>query len=725
VRHRTGFVLCSCLVGCLLASSGSSSPVADDPIAFTGHGAMFDSQGRQIAVTQEFLEQAQGLYLYALDHLADGALRSRIDAERARLLQGRDWDPQSRMIANSAIIDRLLDELDPLDKLSDLRGKNRLIEQYLRSGLPLAAHTPTSPLPASLGRVLDSWKPAARPAGATSTNAERLQYIADCKACGVPIPPDWGDPKWVNKGQQTKVFISVGQYAEVYIYQSTDPEGVCYALPRRTTADDSGDIGLLGIICLGKQSSRACFWDNQSGGRSFIVGKNQSVALTQFEGGPGLKEGESSGPGRCSSCHSGENPFIIHPSTALATAVPSDERFGNDWYKPMVHPSWPQNEGPTDILDATAPNDSTPAGPDQGCLNCHVKGDAGRFPMISAHISEYCSAVLGGAIGSTMKTYANRYPNHASKLQDQCSLQIPIPNFTVNSTNPTGCGFGFTFCPQPANVTADGTISTTYSGGPTKFVWGICETTGLDQPCVCSCGFDESADLDTPGTRDFGNLAPGTYRIRLRTKSGPMDLTRSWDVSIPTPDQCSATATDLALVSAEFRDGAVALSWAGPAAFVATLQRQKDGGGWSDLAGLTSTGDGRLSFADADVVPGGHYDYRLALDRDGTRVFVGEAHVAIPMAAGFTVGVPRPTPSNGAVRVGFSLPAAGSVRLEVLDAAGRVLSRRELPALAPGWHDVEASEARRLPGGIYFLRVTRLGTSDGGDARTARLLIVR
>ncbi len=427
----------------------------DDPIAFTGHGVMIDREGRPIDVTPEFIEEVQAMYLGALSQLATPSQREGLAAETSRLLDGRGWDPQSRLIINSALIDWLLDEVDPIGRLTDIRGKNKLIQWYLQSRLFEPRMGDRFAHPDQLIELLAERARSGTRVAAETPLADKLAYIEDCKSCGVPIPPDWGPAnfgagKWVKIGvplpREYNFLWSAGTgFVEVYKYTSADPVGWCIALPR--SADAAGDIKLLGIICVGKASSRACFWDNQRDGVPFDIAKTANVALTDFDGGPGLKKGEA-GPGTCTACHAGENPYIVHPGTALETA----SEFADDWYKPLVHPSWPQNPGPSDLLVTVMPDAATPAAANAGCLSCHRQGAgrAGRFPTISKHLDmNYCFIVDRATRPSTAtESYTmpsddvqGTYPNHTSALLAECAKNRPFPAFTINGVNPAPLDF--------------------------------------------------------------------------------------------------------------------------------------------------------------------------------------------------------------------------------------------------------------------------------------------
>ncbi len=229
-----------------------------------------------------------------------------------------------------------------------------------------------------------------------STLNSGAAYRTECGNAGVPVPPDWGSAQWVQHGGDlSPLFIGLGLRARVFVYKSTSPEGVCYALPR----DDGSDIQLLGIICMGKTSSNVCFWDNQQGDTGFTIPVGASRPIADFAGGAELFGGSG---GTCTTCHSGENPYVIHPGSALDLSDIGVATMPNNWYDPLVHPNWPQNAGPL----ATMP--PAPGG-QSACTSCHVQGNAGRFPMISTANNiggglggSYCQSVLERALLLTM-----------------------------------------------------------------------------------------------------------------------------------------------------------------------------------------------------------------------------------------------------------------------------------------------------------------------------------
>jgi hypothetical protein len=247
---------------------------------------------------------------------------------------------------------------------------------------------------------------------ATETTNARQAFTNSCALKGVPIPPDMYTGSWKNLGQIDDPFISTNLYAELWIYVSQNPPGVCLALPRYVTSGTNApatnaNIELLGLICMGYKAQAdgncyACFWDNPAANRP--AGTNPPVAgywkrgvarpLTNFIGGVNLNDPGQIAGGQCTDCHAGQNSFVVHPQkTAFlgAYAAVKDPGIkahganlnGDTWYKPFgVDPSWPMNPNP---------------GVDQigKCVDCHQSGKkAGRLPAIYDGDPGYAQVVL-------------------------------------------------------------------------------------------------------------------------------------------------------------------------------------------------------------------------------------------------------------------------------------------------------------------------------------------
>jgi hypothetical protein len=376
------------------ARTGDVADLRNEPVAYIGHGAIFDRNGKEIRVTPKFARDAEQFYVSALLKIADEKTRS----EYALITKDfasttKSLDTRGKLFVESAMAEKAIGDVRPTEA-AEIYGKIALLKQST-----LAEFKPPS---AVAELMLKAGLPAAN-LTMFSTVPATPDYVSQCSEAGVPVPPDWGDPRWVSQGTLAgnQVFISQNATAEVFTYQSIDPEGMCVALPR-----SKGDtISLLGIICLSKVKSNACFWDNQQDKVNYPIQKGAVVPLTQFAGGPALDGGTG---GVCTECHAGENPYIIHPGTNLGppklAALPL---MGNGWYKPLVDPSWPQNPGPTNILASVISTGK--------CTVCHARpGPGGRFPEVSQLKGKgYCATVLPSAIKRTMPPGSPNNPSYA------------------------------------------------------------------------------------------------------------------------------------------------------------------------------------------------------------------------------------------------------------------------------------------------------------------------
>jgi hypothetical protein len=242
-------------------------------------------------------------------------------------------------------------------------------------------------------------------------------YINECIAAGVPIPPPIGqlDPAgltgWKIQGfiPGTQQFI-VGTPAEVRTFQSSSPVGMCIALPRYSNATKT-TVSLDGVICLGKATSKVCFWDNQMNGSGFSFASGTKIPIGvadltinpagQYQAG-GFELNNGSG-GVCTDCHAGQNPYIVHPNVdlgggagplmgALNQSPLNLPTFSVSRYDPLVSASWPQNQ-----------LSHSPALVPAVCSGCHVAGGfAGAFPHLSSELNAYCNTILAQAITKTM-----------------------------------------------------------------------------------------------------------------------------------------------------------------------------------------------------------------------------------------------------------------------------------------------------------------------------------
>jgi hypothetical protein len=394
------------------------------PVAASGHGTIFDSDGTPLRPTRELIARTVEFYLRAVtaDEKAR-ALRADMQDRIRSVTEELGLEPA---IGHTVLVDLLAQETAVRDADRIAAIMTALRRAYfidILSGDPHELHLHhNSGWPEDIRAKLEG-------IGVVTyalTEAGGEEYLRECSDSGVPNPPNWqgrnnpggsnpGDDDrgpWKSEGGQTLNFASSAPVSHVYSYDtasvSGQPDGLCVALPRIT----GSTIGLLGIICLGRETGKACFWDNSG------LDIDEARPISDWKGGVDL-----GGVDVCSDCHSGESPYVVHPGTAIDIGAAQDSPV---WYEPLVKASWPQNPGPTGLLTYL------PLGPMDGdCRDCHNQSYAGRFPEVGA-LPQYCSTVLSNAVVQTMPPGMPGdpdYAKHINALRAFCSQ--PSPDGTV------------------------------------------------------------------------------------------------------------------------------------------------------------------------------------------------------------------------------------------------------------------------------------------------------
>lgn len=177
-----------------------------------------------------------------------------------------------------------------------------------------------------------------------------------------------------------------------------------------------------------------------------------------------------------------------------------------------------------------------------------------------------------------------------------------------------------------------------------------------------------------------------------------------------------------ALVSAVWQDDAAQLAWYGGALALTevTVLRDEDGAGWTDVATITGDGEGMVRFADAAVLPGHRYGYKLRFNESGVERFAGEAYISIPAGRlAIQAVAPNPVMSNR-LRLRASLAQTGPARVRVLDLAGRVVRDQEAPTNLTGAFEMSLDGRAPLRPGVYIVELRQ------GSARaTTRFTYLR
>lgn len=398
------FAVSALLMGVLVSSR--AEPFEAEPIAYVGHGGFFNVDGQQITVTPEFVAKAQAYYRKKLMAAATVDRRKSLRTFEGGLTNGLKLQNSDQLVAQQRALTWFAlsapaGEVDPRTL-----GKLRALDYQLgaaASGNATTTFMKVKPfkLNSDLAARL-TLAPTPGPAGPGTINSGKA-YIEECRTAGVPIPPTIGKLDPAGKvGWKTLGFIPeatqfiVNTPAELRSFETET--GLCFALPRYED-ESRAVVALDGVICFSKTTAKTCFWDNQTNTTPFEVPAGTLVPIGEADLSinadgkyqAGGKELEGGSGGICSECHAGENPFIIHPKANLGgILMGSVSAFGPDHYTPLVAASWWQNQ-------QMEPDAGVP---DQ-CGQCHVQGDAGRFPKLAIAPKAYCD-ILTQAIKRTM-----------------------------------------------------------------------------------------------------------------------------------------------------------------------------------------------------------------------------------------------------------------------------------------------------------------------------------
>ena len=388
-----------------------------DPISSVAHGSIIGTDGNIITPNENFILGVQEYYIQTIwktfnkNYLKTGE-------EIKRTIYNL---VTNKVLANAIFLDWLLEKEQP-EKIMHIAVANDALRWYYISNIQKDPILPTGDEPWAKGIETEIAVKFVNAGMDIFIEApSNAFYMRQCLEAGVPIPDNLFDDTWERLGFFEH---SSNRPSELMIYRSSDPAGFCLA--RNDYVD--GISGFYGLICLGTQSSNACFF--QDHGITFSGDKNIS------ELGIGISLG-------CTFCHAGENPFIVHPEDPVFMEAATLKRdfldpdgipnlMAADWYKPMFNPrtprseSFPQNPEPSNISQL----EEVPF-PDKKCTTCHSKnGGGGRFPRESEFNENYCGNVLypalmgWGDFSATMPLFdlpnVNKYLNQINKLRRWC-----------------------------------------------------------------------------------------------------------------------------------------------------------------------------------------------------------------------------------------------------------------------------------------------------------------
>ncbi len=176
----------------------------------------------------------------------------------------------------------------------------------------------------------------------------------------------------------------------------------------------------------------------------------------------------------------------------------------------------------------------------------------------------------------------------------------------------------------------------------------------------------------------------------------------------------------LLLTGFDAKPNRVRLQWvASPTADIpVSIYRREEDDPWQlqgvarpDLMGL-------LTFEDSNVLPEKVYSYRVSVRTGGEEHFYGQANVRVP-AFLLALRLASPNPVRGELTAVVELPTSATAWIELIDARGRIVKRREIGESGPAILRVPLLTGERLASGVYFLRLVQ-----GGKAVTRRAVLV-
>lgn len=271
-------------------------------IAYAGHGKLFDKKFKEVKPDAPLVLALQGAMLNEVMKAAPRLLPQLADKDAALgkaqgMLLSRQLPPDEQILITAGVIDRLLRESSR--ELTDKYAwRNRvLVSHYLNLRRDVLARLRPEVMQAlrDIGFIV---------VGPVATTTD---YIEECRAQGVPIPPDWAETgtDWVMQGTLTQNLLVPGDYAAVWTYSDPSVRGACIALPR-----GGGDPGsAAGIICQSATTGHACFWDNKLRDVSpevFLGWRGRRLVISELKDGSNLDSA-------CTGCHRGNNVFLISP----------------------------------------------------------------------------------------------------------------------------------------------------------------------------------------------------------------------------------------------------------------------------------------------------------------------------------------------------------------------------------------------------------------------------
>ena len=131
-----------------------------------------------------------------------------------------------------------------------------------------------------------------------------------------------------------------------------------------------------------------------------------------------------------------------------------------------------------------------------------------------------------------------------------------------------------------------------------------------------------------------------------------------------------------------------------------------------------------FSFADCSCGPGDAARYRVEVEDNGSRRMLFETDAFVLPPEPLALFQNRPNPFNPATTIGYYLPAAGHVSIEIYDSSGRLVARLVDAVQAKGSHEASwngrTGAGIEVGSGVYFYRLTA-----GKETLTKKLVLLK
>jgi hypothetical protein len=273
-----------------------------ETMAFSGHGILFDKDRNPVKLDSAAANKLQDelLALATAEKPVEASAEAQSILKEAEALAANGkFDDINQQLARNVLLEvRLLGFRGEVQEFYGWRNEYLLRNILRNSQFSLELVDPA---------ILDILRRIRRPV--------TTDYINDCRAHDVPIPPDFaltGTP-WNEQGTLSDNLLQPGSIAHVWTYNDPAKRGVCIALPRGA----GGQSDVAGIICQSATTGHACFWDNirrDDPLRPLIPWSTEPLVISELMDGSNLRL-------NCTSCHQGNNVFNIAPQDSTWTRV--------------------------------------------------------------------------------------------------------------------------------------------------------------------------------------------------------------------------------------------------------------------------------------------------------------------------------------------------------------------------------------------------------------------